>query len=107
MPSHPNNTAKKNDLLFNSDSETRSSPRYPANDLAQILFDNQSLGCLIHNISKNGAMIETSTSQVPDRFILVNYVTKMRMACEIKWQRNLHFGVRFVTIPKSFHDSFE
>jgi len=102
--SNPNSSPK---LLFNSAGEKRSSPRRPANDLAQILFEKHVIGCLIHNISDEGAQIEVSTSQVPDRFILANYNTSTRMVCKVVWRNHLHIGVKFVTIPKSFHEGFK
>ena len=107
MALHPPNAHKTHDQLFNPNINKRASPRYPANDLAQILFDNHILGCLIHNISNEGAMIEVSTSRVPDRFILANFRTKQRMACTVVWRDHLRIGVRFVTVPKPFRDSFK
>ena len=92
--------------LFNRECEKRSSPRRFANDLSQIKFGNQMIGCLVRNLSDDGAMIEVSTSQVPDRFILMNYRTKKRMICKIVWRDHLRFGVKFSTIPKSFCDGF-
>lgn len=77
-----------------------------ANDLSQIQFDNQLIGCLIHNLSNEGAMIEVSTSQVPDRFVLVNYAENKRMACKVVWRDHLRLGVEFLTTPKSFNTGF-
>jgi len=93
--------------LFNHEGEKRRNSRHSADDLSQILFGNQMIGCRVHNLSKNGAMIEVSISQVPDRFILVNFRTKQRMVCEVIWREHLNLGVRFTTIPKSFSDGFK
>ncbi|MCF6320168.1 MAG: PilZ domain-containing protein [Rhizobiaceae bacterium] len=93
-------------MLFNRPDEKRASRRRPANDLSQILFGNQAIGCLVHNISDEGAMIEVSTSQVPDRFILLNYKSANRMVCEVVWRDHLRIGVKFVTIPKPFNTGF-
>lgn len=92
--------------LFNPVDEKRRLPRFAASDLSQIEYGNQLIGCRIHNLSENGAMIEVSTYQVPDRFILVNYNTKMRMICKVVWREKLNIGVKYITIPKSFSDGF-
>jgi len=98
---------KKPSQLFNRHAEKRASPRLPANDLSQILFGNQAIGCLIHNLSGEGTMIEVSTTQIPDRFILVNYKSANRMVCEVVWRDHLRIGVKFITIPKSFRSGFK
>ena len=103
----PYTSHKLSEQLFNTHQEKRTSPRVPTNDLAQILFGKHVLGCLIHNISNEGAMIEISTSRVPERFILANFRTGKKMACEVMWRDHLRIGVRFITIPKSFHESFK
>ena len=100
---NPHNNKK----LFNSANEKRRQPRYATNDLSQIVFGSQMIGCRIHNMSSSGAMIEVSTHQVPDRFILVNYNTKKRMICKVAWRAQLHIGVNFITVPKSFSDAFK
>lgn len=106
-PSIASPNPQKNKRLFNPANEKRRQPRYATDDLSQIVFGSQMIGCRIHNMSLNGAMIEVSTYQVPDRFILVNYNTKKRMICEVAWRAQLHIGVNFVTVPKPFSDGFK
>lgn len=105
-PAHLSTNPALSNRIFNLESNKRKSARRFVNDLAQINFGNQMVGCLVHNLSDEGAMIEVSTSQVPDRFILKNFRTKKRVICEVVWRDHLRFGVKFSTIPKPFSDGF-
>ncbi len=91
---------------FGERPDARRQPRVASDDLAQIRFGNHLIGCRVHNISPNGAMIEVSTHQVPDQFVLVNYRSKKRMVCKVAWRDNLFIGVKIVSTPKSFRDGF-
>ncbi len=98
--------ARQKTRLFNRHQEKRARARRNVKDLSQIRFANHMIGCLVHNISEDGAMIEVSTHQVPDSFILANYRTKKRVICKVMWRDNLHLGVKFVTKQKLFCDGF-
>ncbi len=81
----------------------RGSPREPARDLCEILTDGlrYAMSCLAHNISGTGALIETSLSGVPDRFILVNHSRNTRTVCQVVWRCGRMVGVRFTRPPRS------
>lgn len=105
-PAHLNVNSTTDTRIFNLKNNKRKSARRFVNDLSQIVFGNQMIGCLVHNLSDEGAMIEVSTSQVPDRFILMNFRTKKRVICQVVWRDHLKIGVKYSTIPKSFRDGF-
>jgi hypothetical protein len=80
----------------------RGSPRVPARDLCEILTDGlrYAMSCLAHNISGTGALLETSLSGVPDRFILVNHSKNTRTVCQVVWRCGRMVGVRFNRPPR-------
>lgn len=92
--------------LFNREDERRRSPRHSADDLATIHFAGQKLSCRIHDISSDGAQLEFSTIQVPDRFILFNFNTNHKALAQVVWRDHLRMGVRFISTPKIFRDGF-
>jgi hypothetical protein len=81
----------------------RGSPREPARDLCEILTDGlrYAMSCMAHNISGTGALLETSLSGVPDRFILVNHSRNTRTVCQVVWRCGRMVGVRFTRPPRS------
>jgi len=80
----------------------RGSPREPARDLCEILTDGlrYAMSCMAHNISGTGALLETSLSGVPDRFILVNHSRNTRTVCQVVWRCGRMVGVRFTRPPR-------
>jgi len=80
----------------------RGSPRIPARDLCEILTDGlrYAMSCMAHNISDTGALLETSLSGVPDRFILVNHAKNTRTVCQVVWRCGRMVGVRFTRPPR-------
>jgi hypothetical protein len=81
----------------------RASPREPARDLCEILTDGlrYAMSCMAHNISATGALLETSLTGVPDRFILVNHTRHTRSVCQVVWRCGRMVGVRFTRPPRS------
>ena len=90
--------------LEDADASRRDSPRAPARDLADIMPDRSkyAVACMIRNISGTGAMIESASRDVPDRFVLVNHVRKFKSVCRVVWRRGPLMGVRFLTPPREF-----
>lgn len=84
--------------------DRRDCPREPALELADIIPDQNryAVACMIRNISGSGAMIESASREVPDRFVLVNHVRKFRSVCRVVWRRGALMGVRFLTPPRKF-----
>ena len=84
--------------------EQRRHPRDPAHDLSQIMLPGSKIGlpCLIHNISRVGALLEVSTSDLPKRFILANYTKRTKTLCRLVWRRDRMIGVEFLTAPRPF-----
>jgi PilZ domain len=92
---------KNTDLSFQN---RRGAPREPARDLCEILTDGlrYAMSCMAHNISATGALLETSLTGVPDRFILVNHAKHTRTVCQVVWRCGRMVGVRFTRPPRSF-----
>ena len=82
--------------------EKRIRKRFATRNLSQILFKKKSIGCLIENISSNGALLKVSTARIPDKFILANFISGKKMACKVVWRDQNLVGVRFVTKPRPF-----
>ena len=82
--------------------EKRRFARLPARDLSEIFLPGSRvpLTCMVHNLSEHGAMIETSTPDLPQRFILTNHARRNRMVCEVAWRSGRLLGVRFATPPR-------
>ncbi len=82
--------------------ENRKQERMDAGDLSQILFNNRSFGCLVVNLSACGALLNVSTIQVPDKFILMNFGINRKAACKVVWRDHYLIGVRFITKLRLF-----
>jgi hypothetical protein len=84
--------------------ERRDSDREAARDLCEILIEHSRIAipCLAHNISRNGALLETNALDLPQRFILANHTRRIRTVCKIAWQKGRMIGVRFMTAPRPF-----
>lgn len=76
----------------------------PASDLSEIVVPGRKGGtpCLILDISAQGARLEVSHSDLPKRFMLVNYTSRTRTLCRLVWQQSRHIGVEFLCEPKPF-----
>lgn len=83
--------------------ERRRARREAARDLCEIVLDRSgyAVPCMVHNLSKTGAMIETNDPNLPDRFILTNYMRGERVVCRVAWRRGNLLGVHFATSPRS------
>lgn len=85
------------------DRERREDARRAVSDLSEICFagNRERVTCLVHDVSRFGAQIETSATGLPVRFVLVNHGDGSRAVCEIVWQRGRRLGVRFLTQPRA------
>lgn len=81
-----------------SDDDRRIAPRKQTEDLSSIVasVDGRAITCLVHNISATGAMIQTSTRDLPKRFVLDNPNEGIRRACRVIWEEGDMTGVEFV-----------
>ena len=81
-----------------SDNERRIAPRKHTEDLSSIVVsvDGRTITCLVHNISATGAMIQTSTRDLPKRFVLDNPNEGIRRACRVIWEEGDMTGIEFV-----------
>jgi hypothetical protein len=77
--------------------ENRNSPREAAQDLCEIVTGTARLA---HNISSTGAMLETGSGEIPDRFILANHTRHFRAVCKVVWRTGRMIGVAFATPPR-------
>jgi hypothetical protein len=82
--------------------ENRNSPREAAQDLCEIVTGTARLAlpCMAHNISSTGAMLETGSGEIPDRFILANHTRHFRAVCKVVWRTGRMIGVAFATPPR-------
>ena len=87
--------------------ERRRSTRVPVNDLSEILNEKGKsvCGCVVHNLSETGAMLEVSHQDLPKRFVLANRKKNTKAACSIVWQCGGLVGVEFLTEPRSYSAS--
>ena len=103
-PSRPTTRDERDTARPVPGADRRESPREPARDIAEIMAaaSRVSVSCMIHNISKEGALIEAGTRELPDRFVLVNHMRRLKSVCRVVWRSNRMFGVRFLTAPRQF-----
>ena len=83
-------------------SDRRAAPRVEARELSEIIMDTREIPvtCLIRNISRTGALIESASANVSDRFILTNHARKTRVICRVAWRKGKMMGVHFLTAPR-------
>ncbi|MGI9401004.1 MAG: PilZ domain-containing protein [Rhizobiaceae bacterium] len=83
-------------------SDRRAAPRVEAHELSEITMDTREIPvtCLIRNISKTGALIESASQDINDRFILTNHARKNRVICRVAWRKGNLMGVHFLTAPR-------
>lgn len=73
-------------------------PREKTDELAEIIIDlnGRKVACLVKNISKGGAMIETSMTTLPKHIILDYPAKKIHRACRAKWMLGNKVGLEFI-----------
>lgn len=93
-PDQTKNVAEENA----ADDDRRIAPRKRTEDLSSIVvdIDGRKITCMVHNISKTGAMIQTSLRELPRRFILDNPKEGIRRACRVIWSEGDLTGIEFV-----------
>ena len=71
-------------------------------ELSEITMDSREIPvtCLIRNISKTGALIESASRNINDRFILTNHARNNRVICRVAWRKGNMMGVHFLTAPR-------
>jgi len=79
--------------------ERRRQDRENSNDLSEIITESGKtvIGCVVHNISSSGAMLELTSSYLPKRFVLSNHVKNTKVVCKVVWQCGRLAGVEFLT----------
>ena len=90
------------EMEFEDWSDRRAAPRIAARELSEITMDTREIPvtCLIHNISRTGALIEAASKDINDRFILTNHARKNRVICRVAWRNGNMMGVHFLTAPR-------
>jgi hypothetical protein len=74
--------------------EARKSKRGRVMDMALIRFGEISVGCVIRNLTDEGAALDIGPqSDIPDQFTLI--VKKKIYSCNIVWRKNRRIGVSF------------
>ena len=86
------------EFISTSETDRRRTPREDTSDLSSLKVgvNGRPITCLVHNISATGAMIETSVSDLPQRFILDNPTKNIRALCRIVWSCRGLSGVEFI-----------
>ena len=76
--------------------EARQASRRRVMDLALIRFGEMSVGCVIRNLTDEGAALDVGPqSDVPDQFTLVVMTKKKIYSCNVVWRTNHRIGVSF------------
>lgn len=74
--------------------EKRRQPRRDVADSAHVSFNGTSLGCLVRNISDDGAAIDVeNAAYIPERFRLVTADAVHN--CRLVWIKQNRIGVAF------------
>ena len=81
-----------------SDLNRRQWPREKTDELAELIIDlnGRKVACLVKNISKGGAMIETSMTTLPKHLILDYPAKNIHRACRAKWMLGNKLGLEFI-----------
>jgi hypothetical protein len=81
--------------------ESRKNVRRQMRRDAQVVFEGheQSIGCVVHNISNGGARLSFTAPQVvlPRTFTLVLLKDSVQRDCEVVWNDRGVVGVKFVS----------
>jgi PilZ domain len=76
--------------------ERRRHPRTELNELAYVSSGGSVMGCVVRNISAEGAAIEVDNAAfVPSRFRLVMAADRSVRDCEVVWIQDNRIGVTF------------
>jgi hypothetical protein len=76
--------------------EARKASRRRVMDLALIRFGEMSVGCVIRNLTDEGAALDVGPqNDVPDQFTLVVMTKKKIYSCNVVWRKNHRIGVSF------------
>ncbi len=77
-------------------------PRQKTHDLSEIVNNKGKVAgtCVVHDLSRKGAMLEVSISDLPTRFILTNHIRRSKVACRVVWRCGSLAGVEFLTNPR-------
>jgi hypothetical protein len=76
--------------------EARKASRRRVMDLALIRFGEMSVGCVIRNLTDEGAALDVGPqSDIPDQFTLVVMTKKKIYPCNVVWRKNHRIGVSF------------
>lgn len=84
--------------------ERRKHPRTEINEPAYVSAGGSVIGCVVCNISPEGAAIEVpNPAFVPSRFRLVIVRDSSVRECSIAWIQKNRIGVSFVAMPQRLH----
>jgi hypothetical protein len=76
--------------------ERRRHPRTELNEPAYVSSGGSVMGCVVRNISEEGAAIEVDNAAfVPSRFRLVMAADRSVRDCEVVWIQDNRIGVTF------------
>jgi hypothetical protein len=76
--------------------ERRRHPRTELNELAYVSSGGSVMGCVVRNISAEGAAIEVDNAAfVPSRFRLVMAADRSVRDCEVVWIQDNRIGIAF------------
>jgi hypothetical protein len=76
--------------------EAQKASRARVLDMALIRFGEMSVGCVIRNLTDEGAALDVGPqSDIPDQFTLFVMSKKKIYSCNIVWRKNRRIGVAF------------
>jgi hypothetical protein len=76
--------------------EARKASRSRVMDMALIRFGEMSVGCVIRNLTDEGAALDVGPqSDIPNQFALIVMAKKKIYSCNIVWRKNHRIGVSF------------
>ena len=76
--------------------EARKASRRRVMDLALIRFGEMSVGCVVRNLTDEGAALDVGPqSDIPDQFTLVVMTKKKIYSCNVVWRKSRRIGVSF------------
>jgi hypothetical protein len=76
--------------------EARKASRSRVMDMALIRFGEMSVGCVIRNLTDEGAALDVGPqSEIPNEFTLVVMSKKKIYSCNIVWRKDRRVGVSF------------
>jgi hypothetical protein len=76
--------------------DARKAHRRRVLDMALIRFGEMSVGCVIRNLTDEGAALDVGMqSEIPDQFTLIVVATKRIHSCNVVWRKHRRVGVSF------------